>query len=207
MLNIPYEKNRGSTCALSCYTMTAKYFFPEVTFEQLAKISDWKKGYVIWGFKFWLWIMNRGIKITEYDLINLEKWAKSGIESLKDEMAKEEYKFIMKNTYQIDSYSKDIKKVLAHQNFIFKRKKPTWDDLQQALERGAVCEVVLDSVTLDGKNGKIGLHRVVVLDINDKEIIFHDPRTNKSMPKRKEDVKLFKKAWLDALESPEWLSF
>jgi len=25
MLNIPFEKNRGNTCALSCYTMTARY--------------------------------------------------------------------------------------------------------------------------------------------------------------------------------------
>ena len=75
--------------------------------------------------------------------------------------------------------------------------------MQQAFERGAVCEVVLDAVTLDNKKGKIALHRAVVLGMNDREVTFHDPRTNKPRPKRKENIKLFKKAWLDALESPE----
>ena len=203
MLNIPYEKNRGNTCALSCYTMTARYFFPETTFEQLAEISDWQKGYVIWGFKFWLWIMDKGIKITEYDLIDLEKWSNNGIESLKNEIAEEEYQFIVEHTYKIDSYSEDIKKVLAHPNFIFKRQRPTWNDLIEAFKSGAVCEIVLDSVTLDGKNGRISLHRVIVLDINERIITFHDPRTNKSRPKRTENIQLFKKAWLETLDSPE----
>ncbi len=203
MLDIPFEKNRGKACALSCYTMTARYFFPEVTFEEMAKISDWKKGYVIWGFKFWLWIMDKGIKITEYDLIDLEKWAEEGIESLKDDISKEEYDFLVKHTWQIDSYSDDIKKVLAHPNFIFKRQRPTWNDLQEAFDRGAVCEVVLDPVTLDKKNGIIELHRVVVLDIKNNKITFHDPRTNKPRPARVESIELFKKAWLEALVEPE----
>ena len=203
MLNIPYEKNRGSTCALSCYTMTARYFFPEVTFEQIAEISDWHKGYVIWGFRFWLWIMDKGIKITEYDLTNLEKWADKGFESLRDEMVGEEYKFIVENTWQINSYSEDIRKVLAHPNFIFKRERPTFQDLKDAFQRGAVCEVVLDATALDSKEGKIILHRVEILDITDEEITFHDPRTNNPRPKRKENIELFKKAWLERLDGPE----
>jgi len=203
MLKIPFEENRGNTCALSCYAMTARYFFPEITFEEVAKISSWHRGYVIWGFRFWLWIMDKGIKITDYDLIDLEGWAERGAESLKKEMAKEEYDFIIKNTYQIDSYSEEIKKVLAHPNFTFKRQRPTWNDLQQAFNRGAVCEVVLDSVALDGKKGKIELHRVEILDITKKDVVFHDPRTSKPMPRRKESIKLFKKAWLDSLDGPE----
>ena len=125
------------------------------------------------------------------------------MESLKNEMAEQEYNFIIKNTWQIDSYANDIKKVLEHPNFTFKRERPCWNDLQRAFEEGTVCEVVLDAVTLDEQDGDIVLHRVVILDINDREIIFHDPRTNKSMPIRKEHIELFKKAWLSVLDSPE----
>ncbi len=41
MLDIPFKKNRGRACALSCYAMTARYFFPEITFKEVAKISDY----------------------------------------------------------------------------------------------------------------------------------------------------------------------
>lgn len=74
MLDIPYESNPGKACALACYAMTARHFFPDVTFEQIVKISDWHHGYVVWAFKFWLWAMNNGIKITEYDLIDYKSW-------------------------------------------------------------------------------------------------------------------------------------
>ncbi|MBT4277844.1 hypothetical protein HOD96_03820 [Candidatus Falkowbacteria bacterium] len=203
MLDIPYEKNRGESCALSCYTMTARYFFSESTFEQIAEISDWKQGYAVWGFKFWLWIMDKGIKITEYDLIDLLSWSENGIEGLKNSISKKEYNFIVEHTYNIDSYSDDIKKVLTHPNFTFKKQRPNWEDLVSAFNDGAVCEVVLDSVTLDKKENDFSLHRIVVLDITNKYIIFHDPRTKKSMPKRKEKIELFKKAWLEKLQGPE----
>ncbi len=75
--------------------------------------------------------------------------------------------------------------------------------MQEAFDRGAVCEVVLDSVTLDGEEGEISLHRVVVLGIKKDKIIFHDPRTNKPRPARVESIELFKKAWLEALSEPE----
>jgi len=49
MLKIPYFKNYGKACALACYAMVAKYFFPKTTFKQIAKITQWEPGYVIWA--------------------------------------------------------------------------------------------------------------------------------------------------------------
>jgi hypothetical protein len=205
MLDIPFEKNRGNACALSSYAMVGRSFFPEITFKQIAEISDWHKGYLVWGFRFWLWIMDKGIKITNYDLIDLNAWAKNGIDILGEGISKEELEIYKNKTYKVEEYSEVIKKVLAHSNFIFKRERPTWEDLEKAFQRGAVCEVVLDCLTLDEqeKSDKISLHRVIVLDITDKEIVFHDPRTNKPRPKRKESIELFKKAWLERLNGPE----
>lgn len=201
MLDIPYEKNHEKACALACYTMTARYFFPESTFEKIAKISDWYPEYVIWAFKFWLWIMDKGIKITNYDLIDLEAWANKGVDGLKKSISKREFDFYMDNTKNIKSHSDDIKKVLAHSNFIHYRKKPKWNDLVGAFNRGAVCEITLNSHVLNNKKD-FSLHRIVILDINDKEIVFHDP-SKKPRPARKESVALFKKAWLETVDEPE----
>lgn len=194
MLDIPYEKNPGSACALCCYSMTARYFFPEMTFQEIAEISGWRPGYVVWGFKFWKWIMDKGIKITDYDLIDIKKWAEQGIEGLRQSISKKEFDFLMANTKDIEEYSEDIKEILRHPNFTYKRQKSDWNDLIKAYNNGAVCEVVLNSQALDGKDG-FSLHRVVVLEINDRDIIFHDPR-KKPRPARKESIDLFQKAWL-----------
>lgn len=201
MLDIPYISNPGKACALACYTMTAKYFFPEITFEQVAKISEWESDSVIWPFKFWLWIMNKGINVVDYDLIDLQKWADEGIEGLRKSVSEKEFNYYLENTKKLESYGSDIKKVINHPNFTYNRKRPEFSDLEVAFKNGAVCEVVLNSSILDGGN-EFEMHRVVVLDLTEKEIIFHDPRKKVSRPARKETKKLFEKAWL-SLNEPE----
>ena len=201
-MDIPYEKNPGNACALACYTMTSRYFFPEITFEQIAKISNWTPGYVVWAFKFWLWIMDRGIEVVDYDIIDLQTWARKGIDGLKENISKKELEYYIEHTKDIESYSDDIKKVLAHPNFTHKQAQPTMNDLLTAFNSGAVCEVTLNSASLDQLEG-FTMHRVVVLDIDDKYIIFHDPRKNKFLPKRKEIIKFFKKVWLEKIDGPE----
>ncbi|MCJ7804892.1 hypothetical protein MUP35_04145 [Patescibacteria group bacterium] len=201
MLKIPYFKNRGKACALACYAMVAKYFFPGTTFSQIAKISQWEPGYVIWGFKFWHWIMEKGIKIDDYDLIDYEAWAKEGIEGLKKSVPKKFFEDYQKNSKDLAGLSKDIPKVINHKNFNYHRQKPTFKDLLKAFRQGAVCEVTLNSATLEGIND-FWPHRVVILDIDDKNITFHDPG-KKSRPARKESLELFKKAWLKDMSEPE----
>jgi len=75
------------------------------------------------------------------------------------------------------------------------------DDLINAYNRGAVCEVVLNSRALDNKDG-IVLHRVEILYIDDNKVIFHDPR-KEPRPAREETKEFFKKAWLEMPDSPE----
>ena len=201
MFNIPYIANPGNGCALACYTMTAKYFFPETTFEQVAEISDWKPGYVIWPFKFWLWIMDRGIKITDYDLIDLQKWGDIGIEGLKQSVGEKEFNYYVESAENLETYSSDIQKVMNHPNFTYHKEKPAFSRLETAYGEGGVCEVVLNAALLDGKEG-FAPHRVVVLDITENNITFHDPRKVNHQPARQETRALFEKAWL-SMDEPE----
>ena len=85
MKQVPYHGNPGNACALACYTMVAQYLLPDmhITFEQLAKLADWKEGYVVWGFPAWKWLMDQGLYVVDYDVIDYEAWAKDGVSGLR----------------------------------------------------------------------------------------------------------------------------
>jgi len=179
--------------------MVAKYFFPEISLEEIAKISDWQKGYVVWAYKFWLWIMDKGIKIEEYDLIDTNAWAEEGLEGLKKSVSEKEFNYYVENTKDIESYSQDIKKILSHPSFVFHRQKPTFDLLEHSLLTNSVCEVVLDSRTLRDREG-FSLHRVVIKGIENGKVFFHDPaRENEG----EVSIEKFKNAWLESVSEPE----
>ena len=200
MLKVPYIKQPdNSSCALACYYMVAKHFFPQVSFDEIAKISDWKPGYVVWAFKFWLWIMDKGIKIIEYDSTGYEVWAEEGLEGLRKSTSEKEFNYYLTHSFDLESYSKDIRKMLKHPNFTFHRRKPTFELLESAVKNERVCEVVLDSRTLKGREG-FALHRVVMLDVSKNSVRFHDPADK---PNVKVSKDLFIKSWLEAVSESE----
>ncbi|MCR4324487.1 MAG: cysteine peptidase family C39 domain-containing protein [Candidatus Curtissbacteria bacterium] len=200
MIDMPYVKQPDpKSCALACYTMVAKYFFPEITFEQIAEISNWQKGYVVWAFKFWLWIMDKGVHVNEYDTLDYEAWAKNGLIGLKNSVPEKEFEYYLENSKDLETYTSDINKVLKHQNFTLVKEKPTFELLENAVKNDGVCEVVLDSRTLRDREG-FSLHRVVVLGISDDEVIFHDPAY---APNTKVSKEKFMSSWLEAVPEPE----
>jgi hypothetical protein len=184
--------------------MVAKYFFPETTEQEMMALTKAEPNYVVWAFPFWNWMMKKDISITVYDSLDYQKWAKLGIEGLKQSVSPKEFDFYIQNTKNIDSLQSQITQTISNPLFTLHTRKPAMSDLQHAFERGAVCEVVLDSCTLDEKPGFI-LHRVVVLDVKPDYVIVHDPRTNpteKNMA-RKIPLKHFVKSWLEAVNEPE----
>lgn len=200
MLNVPYIKQPDPmSCALACYAMVAKHFFPKVTFEEIAKVSDWQPGYIAWGFKFQIWIADRGIKIEEHDPTDYEAWASNGLEGLRKTASAKELRYYTEHTKDIEIYSADIAKLLKHPNFTHMRQKPAFELLEKNIKEGNVCEVVLNSRTLRGKEG-FSLHRVVVLDTNEREVVFHDPAHE---PHEKAKKELFEKAWLKEVNDSE----
>lgn len=201
MLNIPYVGSDRNACALACYTMIAKYFFPKTTFEQISKLSDWEPGYVVWAFKFWNWITKKGILVTDYDLIGYKDWAEKGAESLRDTMSEKEFNYIETHTKDLNSLSKELGKLLDNERFVYHKKRPTFNLLKKSIQEDNPCEVVLDSHALDKIDG-FALHRVVVVGVDDKHVTFHDPRPE-PRANREETVEHFKKSWLGALDEPE----
>lgn len=205
--DIPYVGNPGSACALACCTMVSTYFFPETTFEKIARISRWKEGYVVWEMPFWNWIMEQGISVTNYDLIDFTAWAENGTRGLKTSVPKKEFTYYKEHTHDLESYTKDIQKMVVNPCFKQYQRNPTWSDLVTEFDRDAICTVVFNSAVLDGKEG-FTLHQVVILDITDTEVIFHDSRGGgREMPKRHETHEHFCRAWLETTNAPSLTAY
>lgn len=202
MRKVPYQNNPGNACALACYIMIAQYLLPDagITFEQLGKVGDWRKGFVVWEFPIWKWLMDKGLHITDYDAIDYDAWVKDGVEGLKRSVPEEEFKWYETNTFNLNEVTGHIREVFDHSNFSFVHGKPTWEDVVTEYAKPGICDIVLNSRTLNHKEG-FAAHRVVLIELNAKEVIFHDPNYDGSGEYRHESIEHFKKAF-ETIESP-----
>ncbi len=202
MRDVPYYNNPGNACALACFTMITQYLLADdgVSFEQLGKIADWQKGYVVWEFPVWNWLMDHGVKITDYDVIDYNAWAQDGISGLKNSVPEKEFKWYEENTYNLNEVTGHIKQSLKNPNFTYIRRKPTWEDVVSEYQKPGICDIVLNSCVLNHKQG-FSAHRVVLIEITNNEVVFHDPNRDGSGIYRHEPIEHFKKA-MDGIESP-----
>ncbi len=201
--DIPLEENPGNACALCCYTMVSHYFFPEkYTFEDIGKIADWRKGYVVWEFPFMEWFLEKGGTVAFWDDIDYRMWSDKGFNALKSSMPEAECAYFEKNTYDLDALRDVIGKVLRNNNVQYNYRKPCFNDLQSNIADGKVCCVVLNNNALEKRDG-LELHQVLVLDITDEHVIFHNPLgQGKAQAAQKETIEHFRYAWLEATASP-----
>ena len=200
---VPYHNNPGNACALACYTMVAQYLLPElnITFGQLGKIAGWNKGYAVWAFPVWKWLMDKGLYITDYDVIDYDSWATKGFDSLKGTLAEDEFNFYKEVTYDLNKVGKQIKLTYRHPNFTYEKKKLSWIDVVTEFNKPGICDLTLNSRALNHLEGFIG-HRVVLIDITDTEVIFHDPNKKGTGAYRHEPIEHFKTVF-ENIDGPE----
>lgn len=115
---------------------------------------------------------------------------------MKDSLPEKEFIFIKENTFKPDNLKESIQKVFLQDNFTYIKRKPTWEDVLNEFSKPGICDLTLNSAILNDKEGFIG-HRVVIIDISDTEVIFHDPNFDGSGAYRKETIDLFKQAFED----------
>lgn len=203
MREVPYHGNPGNACALACYTMAAQYLLPNenITFEQLGKIADWRPGYVVWAFPVWKWLMDRGLKITDYDVIDYDAWVKDGISGLKSTVSEKEFQFYEENTYDLEQTGKQAKAAFDHPNFTYFQKNLTWHDVLDNFNKPGICDISIDGRLLNDKPG-FSLHRVLLVDITDEAVTFHDPNFENNGDYRKLPIQTFRSNF-ESLDSPE----
>ena len=156
---------------------------------------------MVWGFQLWQWLMDQGIHITDYDKIDYEGWANKGVKGLQASVPKKDFQYYKEHSYDLEEESKKIKLMLNHPNFYYIHRTPKWADVVTEHNRPGVCDLTLNSRLLNGRDG-FSIHRVVLLDITDKEVVFHDPNPNWSGKNRRESLNFFKGVF-EAMEEPE----
>ena len=193
-----YHGNPGNACALACYTMVARFLLPKenITFEQLGKIASWKRGYVVWAYPVWKWLMDKGVYITDIDIIDSELWAKEGTKGLRKSVSAKEFQFYKSNTYDLDEISEQLSMVYDHPNFTYVRKKLTWTDVIEQFNKPGICDMTLDGRKLHRKEG-FSVHRIVLVDITDSNVVFHDPVSDDSGAYKRESIEHFRDSFED----------
>lgn len=163
-----------NACALACYQMTARSFFPDVDAGEIARITGWKPNRIVWAFPFWLWMMERGVLIREYDTIDYVAWAERGIAGLAESLDAASLDYVTQRTGDLTACEEPLRRCLEHPGFSFSRQEPDLTTLRRSLSPTSVCEAAVCSMRLDREPG-FSLHKVVVLEAPDERIILHDP--------------------------------
>lgn len=203
LTDVPYEANPGNACALACYTMVARYLLPDenITFEKLGKIADYRPGYVVWGFAVWQFLMDRGVHISDIDLIDYDAWSREGTNGLARSVPAKEFNYYQEYTYDLEVESKNIQLVFHHQNFEYLRKQAIWSDVETEFRKPGICDLTLNSRVLKRRDG-LAVHRVVLIDISNEYVVFHDPDGGCEGAYRREPLNHFRRSF-EALESAE----
>lgn len=202
--NVPYLGNPTNIfCALSCYTMIGQYLLPSanITFEMFGELADYRPGYVVWAYPIWKWLMDHGIYIHDQDVSNKDAWIKQGVVGLQNSVSEKEFEFYQKNTYSLEDVTNQLKLVSNHPNFLYTQKKVTWDNIVEEFNKPGICDLTLDGKFLSRKEG-FSVHRVVLLDISDNTVVFHNPRVDNNGAFQEEPLGHFRES-VERLSGPE----
>ncbi len=195
LTTVPYQANPGNACALACYTMVAKYLLPneDITYEKLGKIANWHPGYVVWGFRVWQWLMDREVYISDTDQIDYAAWARNGVEGLRRSVSVDEFAYYQNNTFDLADEGRQISLVFDHPHFYYTKKNITWTDVVAEFAKPGICDITLNSHYLNRTRG-LAVHRVVIIDINPQEVVFHDPNRGGTGAYRRESTDHFRRS-------------
>ncbi len=208
MRRVPYHGNPGNACALACYTMAAQYLLPnsEITFEELGKIAGWREGYVVWGFSTWKWMMDQRIHIDAYDAIDVGAWADRGIVGLREAVSPKEFEYYRENTYDLEAATKELSLVSNHPNFTYHQERVSWERILQEVAKPGICDITLDGRKLHRTDG-FTIHRVIIIEITDSEVVLHDPVKNNDGAYRQESIQHFRSAIDSLRDGPELVRY
>ncbi len=204
MKKVPYYSNPNNDwCALACYVMVGQYLLPDagITFGKFKKLADAREGYVVWAFPVWSWLMDHGIIIHDQDVSSNEMWLKDGVDGLRNSVSEKEFAFYEKNTYDLNQVTNELRKTSSHPNFTYTQKHVTWNEIIDSVKQPGICDMTLNGRLLDTGEG-FSVHRVVLIDITDKEVIFHNPNVRGDGAYQRKPIVEFRKA-VESLSGPE----
>lgn len=193
-LAIPFYSNTpdDTHCFQACLKMALKYFLPnrDFSWRELDKMSAKKKNLWTWPIAAILNLKKLGFDIIVIENFNYERFANEGEDYLIEKYGKEVAEAQIKHS-DIAQERKFARKLIKEFKLIERPAKFT--EIKKLISQGYIIICNVNSRILNNKKGYSG-HFVVIVGIQDKKIIFHDPGLPAS-PNRDVSKKTFEKAW------------
>lgn len=180
MLNIPFYSaypTPGHPNGVHCVEMSLKmilgYFEPDTnyTIEEIEKITGKIPEKGSWSFDWSIWFVNHGYLVKHYTVFNFEAFKNEGIDYIRQEYGDETADWQLANS-DIEHAQSLVEEYLSKVEVVNKR--PTINDIKTEIDNGFIVKAMVNSNVLNDKEGYEG-HSVVVLDVDDENIWFHDP--------------------------------
>jgi len=174
-MNIPFHPNTGdgTHCFQAVLKMTLGAFEPdtEYSYDQLDQISQKVEGKWTWPTAAMVWLMERGYEVKLIEEFDYKQFAERGMD------------------YLIAKCGQEVAEAQADNSLIEEERKtaaafverapvdyrvPSLDDLKQLVSDGWVVICNINAALLQHQPGYTG-HFVVITEVNDKEVVLHDP--------------------------------
>ncbi len=164
---------KGVHCVETALKMILGYFEPdrEYSINELEKITAKKPEKGSWSFDWSIWFVAQGYNIKHYSTFDFEAFKRDGVEYIRRDYGDEIADWQLTNSdigrarSLVDEYLEKVEIV---------NRKPTIEDIRSEISQKSVVKPMVNSNVLNNMKGYEG-HSVVVLNIDNEYIWFHDP--------------------------------
>ncbi|MCD6476997.1 MAG: hypothetical protein J7K26_02425 [Candidatus Aenigmarchaeota archaeon] len=194
-MNIPIFPNSSDDihCLQACMKMVLKYYFPEkdFSFEQINELMGLGKR-KLWSTPVQAVVVldDLGLNVKCYASFNFEEYVENPMQYIKNNY--NDWKTIL-NYLDVDLDVRFLKEAI-NRNLV-ENKLLMFDDIIKFFKENAIIIVILNINKFENKEGYLG-HAVVITDIGEDYVEFHDPGLP-PIPNRRIDKEKFIKAWYD----------
>lgn len=169
-----YPNTDNLHCFEACFKMILKYYLPERDFswEELDEMSAKQPNLATWPQQMMFNLHSMGFDIVMIEGFNGSAFVKDGAEYLKRTFGEETAAWQIAHS-DIPAEQSIYKKLLATNAHIEVR-QPSLGEFKEYLDQGYLITCTVNSRRLNSKEGYVG-HAIVVYDMDDTHITFHDP--------------------------------
>lgn len=197
MKKIKFYKNSrdGSHCMQACIKMVLNKFLKEkISFKEIDTFTGFRKG----GYSFFPstinFLLSKNLGCLYIDSFDYAKFAEKGKSYMGENIDDDTFVDFDKNV-DLDFEQKMMALNLKDKNFSFEKRIPSLDEMRNAIAQEKIIIVSINPNQLNLKD-QYGSHSVIILSINEREVIFHDPG-NPPIPNFKVERSLFEKAFYE----------
>ena len=180
-LDVPFFENRakpddpdcqGYCCQEVSLQSTLGYFEPDTyySFDRMCEITGKLPDKAVWAFEYSIWLVDNGYEVKRMTTVDYPAFAKKGIDYIRKSYGDEIADWQLENS-DVDGALEKVSEYLEKVQIV--KRKPTVEDIREAMEDGWVAKVMVDSGVLNDLGKYVG-HTVVVTDYGLGSVTFHD---------------------------------